>query len=75
MPKRDPLWNMHRMNLDRVLRGWSHKDLATEAGVDRSTVTRFFLGQHRTPKVAKKIALALGYPLSRYVRDDEQVAS
>lgn len=69
MARRSP-YKLKLMNTDRLRRGWSYSDLADEVGVHVSTVTRFFKGSLQAPGTAKKIALGLGYPLDRYVRDD-----
>jgi transcriptional regulator with XRE-family HTH domain len=63
------------MNADRLVLGWSFSDLAAQAGVSVATVSRFFSGANQTPGMAKKIAIALGHPTSRYVRDLEAMAS
>lgn len=56
------------MNQDRLRHGWSYSDLAREAGCSVQTVSRFFSGAFQTPKSAKKLAIALGFPLARYVK-------
>ena len=62
------------MDADRLRRGWTFSNIADEAGISVPTVSRFFAGERRSPKTAKKIALALGYPVGRYVRDAEVAA-
>lgn len=62
------------MDTDRFSRGWSYSDLAVEAGVNVSTVTRFLKSEVQTPNVAKKLAIALGHPLSRYVKNAQAEA-
>lgn len=66
MPKRSP-WNVELMDSDRLGKGWSFSDVAAEAGVSVASVTRFFNGTHRAPGMAKKIALALGRDVDRYL--------
>lgn len=50
---------------DMALRGWNNTDLAREAGLSGQTISRFLRGD-QSAKVAKKIALALGYTPARY---------
>lgn len=57
------------MDTDRLSKGWTFSQLAAEAGVSVQTVSRFMGGEFQSPKAAKKLALALGYPTSRYLRD------
>lgn len=68
-------WNLRLMQADRLSKGWTFSDVAAEAGVSVQTVSRFFSGTFQSPKAAKKIAIALGYHVSRYVRDAEVLAS
>jgi transcriptional regulator with XRE-family HTH domain len=55
------------MQEDMALRGWLQSDLAQHAKVSDMTVTRFFRGDHRTNRTAKKLATALGYSVRRYL--------
>jgi hypothetical protein len=55
------------LSCDMRARGWFSVDLAREAGVHVSTVTRFFNGDSRTPKTLAKLALALGKKTERYL--------
>ena len=55
------------MREDTRARGWLPIDLARKARVSHMTVSRFFSGERRTPRTAKKLAAALGQPLSRYL--------
>lgn len=64
-------WNIDRMDRDRLGRGWTKRRLAAIAGVSEATVTRWFQGEVQTPGTAKKLADALGHPVSRYVRGAE----
>ena len=70
MAKRSP-YRVRLMQADRLALGWSYSDLAGELNVSVSSVTRFFKGQHQTPGMAKRIALALGHPVVRYLYDAE----
>jgi transcriptional regulator with XRE-family HTH domain len=56
-----------RMQADMTAKGWQPSDLADRAGVAPSTVSRFFSGEIQTARVAKKLAVALGYSLRRYL--------
>lgn len=60
-------FDAQRMAEDMALRGWSKLDLANEAGVADMTVIRFLRGERQTAKTAKKLALALGYTVRRYL--------
>lgn len=60
-------FDTQRLAEDMALRGWTKLDLATEAGVSDMTVIRFLRGERQTPKMAKKLALALGYSVRRYL--------
>lgn len=64
--KRNP-WNLRLMDADRCSKGWTHQELAVNAGTSCATVTRFLDGKFKSPKTAKKLAMALGYPLDRYL--------
>ena len=72
--RRSP-WNVLLMEADRLSKGWNLSDLAAEAEVSVSSVTRFFDGEVQTPGMAKKIAIALGHPVSRYVIADHAAAA
>jgi plasmid maintenance system antidote protein VapI len=54
---------------DMAARGWSATELAkrAEPPVAISSVTRFLNGQHQTPKMARRLARALGRSPARYV--------
>lgn len=62
------------LDADRRALGWTHSDVAGEAGLSVPTITRFFRGEFKSPKTAKRIAHALGHPLSRYVPAVDRVA-
>lgn len=55
------------MESDRLAKGWNYSDLAGEAELSVATITRFFRGEYQTPKAAKRIAMALGHQLDRYL--------
>jgi transcriptional regulator with XRE-family HTH domain len=63
------------MNEDRLKRGWTNTALAREAGLSVPTVTSFLAGMNHSPKTAKKLAAALGFSVSRYVRDVREKAA
>lgn len=52
---------------DLALKGWLPIELARRAGVADMTVYRFLSGESQTAPTAKKLAKALGRPLSRYL--------
>lgn len=63
------------MQRDMAAKGLMAAHLALRASVSRSTVTRFFDGSFQTPKTAKKLAQALGYPLRRYLLHAERASA
>jgi len=63
------------MDTDRLAKGWNHSEWAEEAGVSVSSVTRFVDGEVQTPGMAKKLALALGHPVDRYLIRPEQAVA
>ena len=65
--KRSP-WDTRLMERDRLALGWTQADLAHHAGISAQTVGRFFAGSFQSPKSAKRIALALGHPITRYLK-------
>ncbi len=75
--QRKPGFDVVRMQDDMAAKGWQATDLASRAKVAVSSVTRFFSGESRTAPMAKKLAKALGYSLSRYLirASDEAIAS
>lgn len=60
-------YDIAQIETDMTARGWMLTDLAQESGLSNSTIGRFFSGQRRTPRVAKKIANALNHPIRRYI--------
>lgn len=57
-----------RMQADMDSLGWMNIDLARLAGVSHTSVGRFLSGERQTPRMAKKLALALGFKVDRYLR-------
>lgn len=56
--------------------GWLPIDLARKARVSHMAVSRFLSGERQTPRMAKKLATALGHTIDRYlVSSSEAVAS
>lgn len=71
-----PSFDVVLMRDDLARKGWLPVDLARKAKVSHMTVGRFFTGEHRTPRTAKKLAKALGHSIDRYlVAASEAVAS
>jgi transcriptional regulator with XRE-family HTH domain len=62
-----PRFNGQLMADDIALRGWKPSELARRANVADMTVYRFLSGEVQTAPVAKRLAKALGKPLSRYL--------
>lgn len=60
---------------DMELRGWLQKDLARAANVSQPTFSRFLRNDGRSPRVAKKLADALGYSLERYMVRRQRVVA
>jgi transcriptional regulator with XRE-family HTH domain len=69
-------FNTALMREDTAAKGWLPTDLARRAGVADMTVSRFLRGERQTPRVAKKLATALGKSVRRYlITANEAVAS
>lgn len=69
-------YDITKLAEDMANHGWDQTDLAREAGVSVATVSRFFSGEYRTNPTAKRLAIALGYAVRRYiVRSQDAVAS
>lgn len=65
------MFNGRRLALARMRAGMTAKALAEKAGVDFDTVTRLVHGYHAPgPDTVAKIANAVGYPESFFMRDD-----
>jgi len=64
-----------RFRADMELRGWFQVDLARIAQIPQSTVSRFLGGGVWSARTAKKLADALGQPLTRYYRPGRRLAA
>ena len=56
--------NCHELKRALLEKGWSYKDLCNQAPVSTTTVTKVMRGERVTAKVAKRIADALGKPVT-----------
>lgn len=70
-----PSYNVALMRNDMVLKGWLATDLARKARLSDMTVGRFFSGERRTARTAKKLAEALGYSIRRYLIPAREVVA
>lgn len=59
-------FSAERVLADMAIKGWNSTDLARAAGVSAMTISRFLRGEAQTPKIAGRIARALGYSVRRY---------
>lgn len=66
-PRKSP-YDVKLIEADRDARGWTQLDLARVAEISHWRVNTFLRGKSCSPKTARAIAMALGYPLDRYVR-------
>ena len=55
------------MQLHQAELGLSDLGLAKAAGVSWMTIRRFWTGEHRTSKQARRLAVALGHPVRTYI--------
>lgn len=60
---------------DMTAKGYMRKDLADAAGVSPMAVTRFLSGARQTPRMAKKLATALGRSVRRYMISSREALS
>jgi transcriptional regulator with XRE-family HTH domain len=60
---------------DMAAKGFMRTDLARKAGVSAMAVTRFMTGERRTARMAKKLAVALGYSVRRYLVSSRQAVA
>ena len=60
-------FNEYRLKTDMTEKGWNVMELARMSGVSHMTIRRFLEGGAQTPRVGKKLADALGYPVARYL--------
>lgn len=73
--KTDAAYNVGLMRDDMVMKGWLAIDLARAAKVSHMAVSRFLSGERRTPRMAKRLAKALGKSISRYVIPSRQAVA
>jgi plasmid maintenance system antidote protein VapI len=64
---RTPLYNVNLLVEDMAARGWVAKDVAQAASVSPSSVSLFLNRKIQSPKMADKLARALGYSPRRYL--------
>jgi plasmid maintenance system antidote protein VapI len=62
-----PVYNVALYAEHAMLRGWSRLEFARRAKVPYSTLVRFLEGQTYSPRVAVKLAAALGSTPERYL--------
>jgi transcriptional regulator with XRE-family HTH domain len=55
--------NRGRLDLELVRRNWTQADLARLLGVSRTAISLFFQGKQMPPRLAARIAQAMGVPL------------
>ncbi len=60
-------YDVERMREDMALRGWRATDLARRAKLTDTSVSRFMRGEAQSAPTAKKLAVALGYTVRRYL--------
>ena len=66
------MYDFRAMDRDRLAAGLSGSDVAKKAGLSVPHVTQFFKGYGNvSPGAAKRIAKALGRPLSAYIVSSE----
>jgi transcriptional regulator with XRE-family HTH domain len=69
------LYDAQRIRRDMAAKGWINADLAAAAGVANLTVSRFLRGLTQSPRIAKKLAEALGRTPADYMLDRDQSSS
>lgn len=75
MPHHQIAYNVRLMVEDMASKGWMATDLARAADVADRSVGRFLNREVQTPKMADKLARALGFSVRRYlVRSTPEVA-
>lgn len=75
MPRtREAKFDASRMQSDMDSLGWMNIDLARLAGVSHTSVGRFLSGERQTPRMAKKLAVALGFKIDRYIKQRRRAA-
>jgi len=70
-----PIYDVDLLQRDMTAKGWLPIDLARKAGVSHMTVSRFISGESQTPRMAKRLANALGFPLRRYLFAEREAQS
>lgn len=68
-------YNVRLLGRDIAEKGWLPVDLARRAKVSRMTVSRFLSGERQTARTAKKLAVALGYSIRRYLVSSARAAA
>lgn len=69
-----PTYDIAQLRDDIAGKGWLPIDLARRAGVSHMTVSRFLSGERQTARTAKKLAVALGHSVKRYLISAKAVA-
>ena len=67
-------YDIDLLKVDMAVRGWIAQDLAHEANVSHMSVSRFLRGKG-SARIAKKLALALGFQVKRYLVTKEAVSA
>lgn len=62
-----PAYDGARMAQDATSLGWLPIDLARAASVSHTAAGKFLKGIHQTPRMAKKLAAALGHEPDHYL--------
>lgn len=64
-----PRFDFGLLERDALARAWSPSELARRAGVTRQVVSKYFTRSsiRPDPVTVEKLAIALGYPLARYM--------
>lgn len=71
-----PTYDVALLQDDMAAKGWLAIDIARKAGISHMTVSRFLSGERQTARMAKKLAVALGYSVRRYlISSREAIAS
>ena len=60
-------YDVARIKDDLAAKGWLPIDLARAANVSHMAVSRFLSGERQTARMAKKLAIGLGYSVRRYL--------
>ncbi len=66
-PETDFRYDVGKLKHTALERGWTRYRVSKESGVTSPTVCRFFRGESVTETTVKKIADALGVPMSEIV--------